>query len=92
MSVSSSELIETINRIFVEDFELDATSVVPDAKLRADLDLDSLDAVDLIVAIERAFGIRLDDKKVMELITVGDVHTHTAQEYGQFMASAGATA
>lgn len=75
-----AQVIEGVNRILVEEFELDEASITPDADLREDLDLDSLDAVDLIVAIERVFGVRLEDKVVMQMRTVRDIHDYVHSE------------
>ncbi|MBW2258186.1 MAG: acyl carrier protein, partial [Deltaproteobacteria bacterium] len=51
-------------------------AVVPEARLREDLDLDSLDGVDMVVALEKAFGLRIDEKAVAETRTVGDIHAY----------------
>lgn len=74
MALDVEHVITKVDDILVREFELDADQVVPGANLRDDLDLDSLDAVDLIVAIEKELGFRVDDKKVMEMKTVGDIH------------------
>ncbi len=52
-------LKETINKVLEEEFEIDADQLTPDAALFTDLELDSLDVVDLIVALEQAFGIKI---------------------------------
>ena len=49
----------TINRVLEEEFEIEPERLVPDAALFTDLELDSLDVVDLIVALEQAFGIKI---------------------------------
>ena len=69
-------VIERINALLVEEFELDPDDVRPEASLRDDLELDSLDAIDLVVAIEKEFGLRMDEKKLAFMKTVGDVHAH----------------
>ena len=61
MLPNAQTIIEQLNHIFVEQFELDPAAVVPEATLREDLELDSLDAADMLIAIEKKFGIRLDD-------------------------------
>ena len=53
------DLKATINRVLEEEFEIDAGRLKPDAALFTDLELDSLDIVDLIVALEQAFGIKI---------------------------------
>lgn len=70
----ADDIIEKVNRILIEEFELDADEVVPEARLREDLDLDSLDGVDLVVALEKEFGFRVEDKIVAQMKTVGDIH------------------
>lgn len=53
------DLKSTINRVLEEEFEIEPDRLVPDAALFTDLELDSLDVVDLIVALEQAFGIKI---------------------------------
>ncbi|MSP55247.1 MAG: acyl carrier protein [Myxococcales bacterium] len=72
----AARIISELDRIFVDQFELDATAVVPAARLREDLDLDSLDAADMLVAIEKKFGIRLDDQVARQFRTVDDIHSY----------------
>ena len=66
-------ILKRINALLVREFELDASSLTDDARLREDLDLDSLDAVDLIALLEKEFGLALDDDTLMELRTVGEM-------------------
>lgn len=66
-------VIARVNTILVEEFELDPDEVTPDARLREDLELDSLDGMDLIVALEKELSIRVDEKQLLTLKTVGEV-------------------
>ena len=76
MESNAEGIIAELNRIFEEQFELSPEAIVPDAKLREDLDLDSLDAADMLIAIEKKFGIRLDDQVARTFRTVGDIHAY----------------
>lgn len=76
MDKTADTIISELDRIFVDQFELTEEAVVPDARLREDLDLDSLDAADMLIAIEKRFGIRLDDQVARTFRTVGDIHTY----------------
>ena len=67
-------IVLKVNAILVEEFELAPDDVRPDAHLYEDLDLDSLDAVDLIAALESAFGHRVAEEQAREVRTVGDVY------------------
>ncbi len=76
-------VIQRVEQILVTDFELDASDVVPSASLQDDLDLDSLDGLDLIASLEREFGIRVDDNALLEMKTVGDIHAFVQELYEQ---------
>jgi acyl carrier protein len=71
---SSDEVIAILNKILEEDFEIDAALLKPEASLRDDLDLDSLDGVDLIVAIEKKFHIRVDEEEARSIRTLNDIY------------------
>ncbi|HLV43264.1 MAG TPA: acyl carrier protein [Brumimicrobium sp.] len=62
------DIIEQVNEVLVDEFEVEAETITPEANLRETLDLDSLDYVDLVVAIESISGVKLgeDDFKGIE--------------------------
>lgn len=49
--VTEQQIFDELKRVLVETFEIDPAAVVPEAKLYDDLDLDSIDAVDLLVKL-----------------------------------------
>ena len=53
------ELEQIVNNVLEEEFEITQDKLLRDAALFSDLELDSLDIVDLIVALEKAFGIKI---------------------------------
>jgi acyl carrier protein len=59
MMMNKEEIIERINSFLVEEFEVDASDIQPQANLKDTLGLDSLDYVDLVVSIEANFGVKL---------------------------------
>ena len=74
--MTETEIIKIINDSMVEEFELDAKAMVPEARLVDDLEMDSLDFVDLVIVLQNAFDVKLrDDPKVREIRTLGDLHT-----------------
>lgn len=74
--MNDEQVIEIVNRSLVEEFELDASKLTPGAHLVDDLGFDSLDFVDLVVVLQKAFGVKLrEEPRVREVRTLGDVHT-----------------
>ncbi|MDH7446751.1 phosphopantetheine-binding protein [Aquimarina sp. 2201CG14-23] len=57
--METSVIVEKVDDFLIEEFEVEADEIAPDANLKETLDLDSLDYVDLVVAIEAAFGVKL---------------------------------
>ncbi len=52
--------------------EIDASQVTPEAKFVKDLGVDSLDVVELIMALEEKFGIEISDEQAEKIVNVGD--------------------
>jgi len=73
-AINTNDIISTVNRVVVEEFESDPDALVAEASLREDLGLDSLDAVDLVVALELAFGYRIPEQEVKDIRTLGDIY------------------
>ncbi len=57
--METSVIVEKVDDFLIEEFEVEADDIAPDANLKETLDLDSLDYVDLVVAIEATFGVKL---------------------------------
>lgn len=74
MSISREQIVEHVNRTLTEEFEVPQASLTADKRLREDLELDSLDAVDMIVALEQALKIRVDEEQAKLIRTVGDIY------------------
>lgn len=68
------KIITGVNKLLEEEFEIDPALLKPEASLKDDLDLDSLDAVDMIVAIDHEFGIRIQEEQAKELRILKDIY------------------
>jgi len=69
------EIIKAVNSIFSSRFELEESELTEDKNLVEDLQLDSLDMVDMIVGLQQKFGIMLrDNKDIRNVRTLGDVY------------------
>ncbi len=76
-------IIETVNSALGEEFELDQELLKPEADIREDLRMDSLDMVDMILALEKAFHFKLADRsQVQHVKTLNDVYEFIARLAG----------
>lgn len=64
---------EKVKEIIVDSLSCDEDAVTLEANLKEDLDADSLDAVELIMAVEEEFDIEISDDKAAEIKTVQDI-------------------
>lgn len=71
---ANEEIRQQVIAVIAEEFELDPAKLTPEATLYDDLGLDSLDAVDLVVALEKAFTIKLaNEEAVRSVRTMADL-------------------
>lgn len=74
-TMTKEEIIEITNKAISDEFEFDLEQMVPTAHLYEDLGLDSLDAVDLVLVLEKAFGVKLRNQpEVKEVRTLEDIY------------------
>lgn len=67
--------INLVNIIFIEKFELEASELTPEKRLFEDLELDSLDIVDLVSGLQHSLGISLrENKELLQIRTLQDVY------------------
>jgi acyl carrier protein len=68
----SNDLFERVKAIIVEQLGVDEEKVTPEARFREDLEADSLDLVELIMAFEEEFGGEISDEEAQGITTVGE--------------------
>jgi acyl carrier protein len=69
-----NDIIEQVNEVLVDEFEVEADTITPEANLRETLDLDSLDYIDLVVAIESISGVKLDEDDFKSIASFKDFY------------------
>jgi acyl carrier protein len=67
--MNKAEIIEKINGFLVEEFEVSAEKITPDANLKETLELDSLDYIDLVVVIENNFAFKVKPEDFQGITT-----------------------
>jgi acyl carrier protein len=68
-----SDTFDQVKAVIVELLSIDEDKVTPDARFREDLEADSLDLVELIMAFEEKFGGEISDEDAQKINTVGEV-------------------
>jgi len=70
------KIVEWVNEVFQEDFELEPNQLLPEANLFTELGLDSLDVVDLVVALQKKFDVSIrDDERIRDIRTMEDLYS-----------------
>ncbi|MDA0767336.1 MAG: acyl carrier protein [Verrucomicrobia bacterium] len=77
-----SDIEAKVREIIVEQLGVNADQVTREAKMIEDLGADSLDAVELVMAIEEEFGIEVPDEDAEKLISVGNIIDHVEKVKG----------
>jgi len=74
---------EKIQKIIAEQLGVKPTEIISKAKLVDDLGADSLDSVELVMAIEEAFGFEMPDEDVEQIRTVQDLVDYVQKKIGK---------
>jgi acyl carrier protein len=71
--MTKEEIFLKLKTILAEEFEIDAASITPEAKLYEDLELDSIDAVDLLVKMKEHIHGKIEPEQFKKAIIIQDV-------------------
>lgn len=66
-------MFEEIKSIIKTNLNIEDEKIVPTARLKEDLAIDSIDAVEIVLAFEEKHDIRVDETKLREIKTIGDL-------------------
>ena len=66
-------MFEEIKSIIKTNLNIEDEKIVPNARLKEDLAIDSIDAVEIVLAFEEKHDIRVDETKLREIKTIGDL-------------------
>lgn len=73
--MNKEQIVEKVNQILIEEFEIEQDLLQPEALLKQEVGIDSLDFVDIVVAIEREFGFKPTTQDLKTVKTLSDLYT-----------------
>ena len=76
--ISKDDIFDKIKEVLVEEFEVAPDDVTLEANLFTDLELDSLDAIDLMVTLDKELDIEINTETMQDMRTIEDVCTFVA--------------
>ena len=75
--MTEQEIFDRVKNILIEEFEVEKESITQESNLYTELELDSLDSVDLIVALENEFAFKInraeDEEQLRAMRTIKDI-------------------
>ena len=72
-TVMQGENFSRLKNLLTKEFDIEPDAISPDARLAEDLDIDSIDAIDMIVRLKEITGKRVPPERFKEVRTVGDI-------------------
>jgi len=75
-------ILDKVQDVMADLFDLDRAAVKPEARLSEDLELTSLDAIDLVVELQHLTGAKVSDEALAQVRTVADVVTLVTLQVG----------
>ena len=76
------EIEEKVNAFLVDDLEIDEENIFPEAKLKEDMGIDSLDYVDIVIIVEKNFGFRIVAQDMNNIKTLSQFYDYVESKIG----------
>ncbi len=77
--MENEEIFDKVRDVIVDQLNVDETEVTEEASFIDDLGADSLDIVELVMALEEQFGVSIPDEEAENIKTVGDAVTYISE-------------
>jgi acyl carrier protein len=78
--MTREEIIEKVNGFLIDEFEIEESRISPDANFKDDLELESLDFVDIVVIIERDFGFKVKSEDLIHIRQLSDLYNYIEEQ------------
>jgi acyl carrier protein len=78
--MTRTEIEEKVREFLIDDLEIDEEKIAPEALLKEDLGIDSLDFVDIVVIVEKKFGFKIKPEEMAEVKTLNQFCDYIEQK------------
>lgn len=76
------EIEEKVKAFLIEDLEIEEENIAPEAKLKDDLGIDSLDFVDIVVIVEKNIGFKIKPEEMQGIVTLSQFCDYIESKVG----------
>lgn len=80
--MNRTEIENKVRDFMIEDLEVDEEKIYPDARLKEDVGIDSLDFVDIVVIVEKNFGFKIKPEEMAGVATLNDFYSYIESKVG----------
>ena len=74
--MTRTEIEEKVQAFLIDDLEIEEENIFPDAKLKEDMGIDSLDYVDIVVIVEKNFGFKIKPEEMANVKTLSQFYDY----------------
>ncbi len=78
----NEEIFDQLKEIIVDELDIDGSEIKPESVLLSVLDINSLELMNLVMVVEEKYNILLDEERLRDIKTVGDVVSYVAELKG----------
>lgn len=77
--MTREEIIETVNGLLAEEFEVEQSEITPDANVKETLSLDSISLVDLMALVQQQFGVTIPVSDLPQIQTFANLYDYIGE-------------
>jgi acyl carrier protein len=81
--MTRTEIEERVKAFLIDDLEIEEDNIFPEAKLKEDMGIDSLDYVDIVVIVEKNFGFKIKPQEMSSVKTLAQFYDYIESKVGE---------
>ena len=74
--MNRKEIEDKVREFLIDDLEVEEDAIFPEARLKEDVGIDSLDFVDIVVIVEKNFGFKIKPEEMAGVLTLNDFYDY----------------